>query len=184
MLTRKVIKADHGFTHTLNDDGSFHYVIKPSGLSFGQWIIVPISFLLLLVTTIELFGLTVALLVLAISSFAVVQKFLPQTFDLTDDSITVRGKTYELASIGEVYISHPQEGQIQSAGFIMGGTGAMGVALAATSATVSGLFNISQKVHAKTQYLVGFTYGNKRIKLAKNMTEGSAKALFKHLTAS
>lgn len=109
-----------------------------------------------------------------------------KTFVLGVDNLEVDSKQYAIADIQKFYIKDPKGNMYRTTnnggtGFLIGGSGMGAVAVGAASVASSGAratSEIMNKSINKVNFKIEFLYGNRKIALAKGLSENNAFVLF------
>lgn len=107
-------------------------------------------------------------------------------FIIGHDFIGVEDRHYALKDIRKIYIKDPKGTQYQTTqnggtGFVMAGSGMGAVAVGAASVASSGARATSELINKsihKASFKIEFLYGNKKVALAKGLSENNAFVLF------
>ena len=194
---KKTLKAEYNFH--IDSANNSHYITYSkdkfgAGLGCGLFILMGIfSGFLISIFSIRkasssfIFWMMLTLGLTFLVLYLIKKSRKDKTFVIGEDFIAVNDISYDLADIKKIYIKDPK-GNLHrstnnsSSGFVFVGRGAMGAAaVGAASMASSGAKATSEimnnAIH-KASYKIEFLYGNKKVALAKGLSENNAIVLY------
>lgn len=192
----KAVKANYNFKiEQINDEDHITYSKDKFGLGLGCGIFVMVllmSPLISLLVSPITENIVVHWVILPIGLTILIFKLInrsrkDKSFVISKGFLGVNNNRYDLNDIQKIYIKDPKGNMYRTtnnggSGFIIGGTGAMGIAaVGAASVASSGAratSEIMNKSIHKASFKIEFLYGNRKVPLATGLSENNAFVLF------